>query len=494
MTTENEALIKQAIEFATTGLNDNNPQYAEHILGFALKEFPDNLELVVFLALSKMGLHKWDEARDLLTTAHQMKPDDAAIADNLGLAESQCGNKQAAIDLFCKAIELKDDHAPAWEHLAMGLNQDGQSEKALKAIDRGIKTEDKSSLRFNKAHIYGCLRKPLEAIAEYRKAILIDDNSDSKFNMSLQLLITGQWEEGWQNYEERFNVATFKGQSGRRAKLIARAPELQKGAELKGKRLLLYSPQGEGDKIQMLRYCPRLKQLGATLLFECPKSLQDLCRPLVDELVDDPFTATFDYHIDLMSLPFYFNTRQATVPKNIPYIFDNHKPDPLGDRIKKRIGVCWGGNPQHANDCNRSCYFKYFEPVAKLPDTEIISLQFDTRKRHWKGIGDIDLLEGVDFPYRVVRDETSDFGHLASVMANCDLIISVDTSVAHLAGAMGLPVAVILPYHCDWRYGLEGNRCTWYPTMRLYRQDNTRSFEQVLKLIASDLDNKDIQF
>ncbi len=264
------------------------------------------------------------------------------------------------------------------------------------------------------------------------------------------------------------------------------------GSSLAGRTILLHTEQGLGDTIQFVRYASLVKERGGTVLLRCTRALQSLLGSArgIDRLIpEESPLPVFDFDAPLLSLPSVFGTSLATVPAEIPYLFAD--PDLIEhwrrelDRYPGfRIGVVWQGNPKHKNDCRRSFPLTHFAPVAGLRGVRLFSLQIGPGHEQLSRLDDrfsiVDLGSG--------RGEAADsFMDTAAVMKNLDLVISVDSAVAHLAGALGVPVWVALPFAPDWRWLLEREDSPWYPTMRLFRQSRPGDWAGVFERIAGEL-------
>jgi hypothetical protein len=323
-----------------------------------------------------------------------------------------------------------------------------------------------------------------EALASFDRAIAIKpDYAEGYWNKSLGLLLAGDFAQGWELHEWRWKSETTLGLQSRNF-----PQRLWLGTEdIAGKTILLHAEQGLGDTIQFCRYARLVKALGAKVVLEVPKALRSLLSGLegVDELVEQgEALPAFDYHCPLLSLPLAFKTDLTNVPGSRPYLAASpQKRDAwaqrLGAKSKPRAGLVWSGSTLHKNDHNRSLTLQQLLP--HLPDCcEYLSLQKEVR--------DVDkaVLEGSGI--RHYGEELEDFTDTAALCELMDLVISVDTSVAHLAGAIGKETWVLLPYSPDWRWLLDRHDSPWYASMTLYRQDETREWPSVLRRMKSDIE------
>lgn len=351
--------------------------------------------------------------------------------------------------------------------------------------------------------------RPAEAIDAYNQVLkVIPDSAETHFNHSISLLLTGNFEEGWDEYEWRFRSS---------GKKIDTRPEKSfirwDGASFNMKRILVNDEQGIGDTLQFIRYLPMLKERGGTVIFETSKPLKSLLEKFagIDELVepsrDGMPQMEFDLYVPLMSLPGIFKTTLENIPDRIPYLFPSSKKIKLWqDRINKHtfnVGIVWAGNPtanyekaglsglEHVNftwagnpsnkiAASRSNRLEYFAPLAEIEGVQLYGLQKGEAAGQAEALSDsINVFN--------LGEEFEDFSDTAGVIENLDVIITVDTSVAHLAGAMGKPVWVLIPYVPDWRWMLDREDSPWYPTMRLFRQQRKGDWNHVFERVANEL-------
>jgi len=278
-------------------------------------------------------------------------------------------------------------------------------------------------------------------------------------------LLLGDYEHGWKSFEARFSKQPPVPQ--RHATL----PRWQ-GEPLDGKRLLVHAEQGYGDTIQFLRFVPLLAQMGANIILEVQdESLLSLARSLdcnCTVVTRGGHVPEAYLQIPLMSAPGVLKTTLKTIPDNVPYLFADPERRSywqltIGPRQGLRVGLCWKGRNEHVNDRFRSCPLSVLAPLFQLPGIKWFSLQFGPGKDQ------LAASEGC-FPLIDLTGAITDFHDTAALMAELDLIISVDTAVAHLAGASGRPVWLLLPFAPDWRWGVAGDSTPWYPSMHLFRQ------------------------
>jgi hypothetical protein len=308
-----------------------------------------------------------------------------------------------------------------------------------------------------------------------RKAVRIAPKSDeARYNLSLALLCAGQFPLGWEFYESRWKCEGYKGT----------LPSLKErewdGSDPSGKTILLRAEQGCGDSIQFARYIPLLAKRGANVVLQCQAELTELLGTVpglarVVSREQDP--RQFDFHLPLVSAAGRFNTTPQSIPAQIPYVFPDpnrvaHWSSRLGDLPGLKCGLVWAGNPMHPNDKNRSLPIESLEALLHVRGVSFVSLQKDASAP--SGIMDISR-------------ELHDFADTAAALSQLDLLVSADTSAAHLAGAMGLAVWTLIPFAPDWRWMLKSESTAWYPTMRLFRQPTPGDWTSVIGRVASEL-------
>jgi tetratricopeptide (TPR) repeat protein len=355
---------------------------------------------------------------------------------------------------------------------------------ALASYDRALtmRPEYPEALS-NRGNTLKELKRFEEALENYNRAITMrPDFAEAHYNEALLRLLTGDFGRGWGKYEWRLKSPSLS--------LLKRnfCRPLWLGADsIDGKTILLHSEQGLGDTLQFCRYVPLIAARGAYIILEVQRPLQELMTTLAGatQVISkgDPLP-DFDFQCPLLSLPLALGTRHETVRPMTPYLRPsvealNNWQVRLGPKARPTIGLVWSGSPMHNNDKNRSISLRSLIPLLDIEAT-FVSLQKDVRSNDMKVLKDqSDLLH--------FGDELKNFSDTAALVSNLDLVISVDTSVAHLAGALGKRVWVMLPFVPDWRWLLDREDSPWYPTARLFRQDDTREWNKVITRIDAEL-------
>lgn len=321
-----------------------------------------------------------------------------------------------------------------------------------------------------------------KAIHHFRKAIeLKPDYPDPHLGLAQIHLVHGDMEKGWIEYEWRRRLpGALKG-----------PPELQwRGEQLAGRTIVLLDEQGFGDTIQFVRYAPLVAEQGAKVIVVCNPALVELLTmvPGVDRIEPrGQRVKGYDFHWPLISLPLIFRTRLDTIPARVPYLrvpparLEQWKQE-LGPAAGLRVGLVWAGNPGHRSDRDRSLAPLQLAPLARLPDNAKVTfynLQKGTVSAHAAGMPPLPLID--------LQQQNRNLADAAALIANLDLVITVDTAVAHLAGALGRPVWVLLQFGSDWRWLRDREDSPWYPTMRLFRQETLGNWQPVIERVTREL-------
>lgn len=434
------------------------------------------------------GLQRFDEALASYSKAIALQKDYVAAINNRGIALHELKQFDAAIASYNEAIALKPDYAEAFNNRGNTFQKCQQLKKAIADYGQAIKLKaDYAQAYNNRGTALQELRQFDATIADYDKAIALrPDFAQANFNKSLALLLLGHFEEGWQMYEWRWQHAHENLHETER---VFTQPLWLGKESLVNKTILLHSEQGFGDTIQFCRYAKLVADCGARVIFEAPKPLLSLLAGLdsVSEWVaeGEPLPS-FDYHCPLLSLPLAFNTKIDTIPFTEKYLHSDQNKIAqwqriLGIKTKPRVGIVWSGSTVHKNDQNRSILLA--ELAQYLPNQcQYISLQ--------KEIRDDDKKTLKTYPeIRQYCDLISDFSDTAALCELMDIVVSVDTSVAHLACALGKKTWILLPFSPDWRWLLNRTDSPWYISAKLYRQKKANDWRSILENIKIDLAN-----
>ena len=460
-------------------------RYDEAVASYdrALTLRPDLAEAHANRANALNELKRFDEALAGFDRALVLRANLVDAIFNSGNALNSLKRYDEALAAYDRTLALQPGHAGAHYNRGTTLHEIRRYEEALTSYDRALALQpDFPQALSNRGATLYELRRHGEALASYDRAIALQpDFPEAHWNAASLRLLTGDFARGWVEYEWR-----WKYEAMALAKRNFTQP-LWRGEALNGQTILLHAEQGLGDAIQFSRYAPLVAARGGRVILEVHRQLHDLMTSVsgVTQVMSrDDALPNFDWHCPLLSLPLAFGTQLETIPSSTPYLSaPPQKAADLGIRLgvknRCRVGIIWSGNPAHKRDQNRSVPLSAFLPILDT-DATFISLQKDVRPADAAVLGQrSDIVQ--------FSDNLVDFSATAALMAQLDLIISVDTSTAHLAGALGHPVWILLPYLPDWRWLLDRDTSPWYPTARLFRQDETRAWEGVLVRVRQAL-------
>ena len=416
-------------------------------------------------------------------------PNYAEAHYTLGIGLNEQGNLSEAIASYQRAIVLRPDYARAHNNLGNALKEQDNLTEALTSYQQAIlHSPDFAEAHYNLGIALQQQGKLSEAITSYQQAIsLKPDYAEAHMNKAFALLLSGRFKEGWPEYEWRLLCKLKKQRSG----FLDLPQPKWDGSEFSGKTLLIYAEQGIGDTIQFVRYLPLVKAKGGRVLLACQPELSRLLDgfPGVDVLLDKTkikaSDIAFDLQVPLMSLPGIFDTDLDSVPNIVPYI--RARPELVkawSERVNQEtynVGIVWAGRPEHLDDRNRSCPLQAFAPLARLAGVSLYSLQKGPASE--QVAAQPNGMKVTDY-----SAELNDFVDTAALVSNLDLVVTVDTAVAHLCGALGLPVWTLLMYSPDWRWLIDRADTPWYPTMRLFRPPTPRDWDTVMGQVAANLE------
>ena len=421
-----------------------------------LKATPEDVSLHQSIGRSYKALDKFEKAVEHFRTAHYLRPKDLVTTLELANMLTMMNELDEALGLY---------------HL--GLLLDPTSTCALQNIAYVIKRK-------------GFIKHTIELLKSLTEKH--PSHAQSHFNLGLSLLTNGEWEEGWKEHEWRWQTESKPPQR-------LKEP-MWDGSDLTGKTILLWAEQGLGDTFQFIRYAKRIKDLGATIVLQTQEALTDILSLVdyIDMVIPRGKTVPhYETHAPLMSLPLIFKTTQQNTPNSVPYLkADENLVELWNQKLSKdtnfKIGICWQGNAQYSTQFLRqvvaakSMDVQLLRPIAKIPGVSLYSLQ--------KVYG-TDQLDDISF---IVHDFGTDFDtkhgrfmDTAAIIKNLDLIITVDTSISHLAAALGAPTWILLPEPADWRWMTECTDTPWYPNIKLFRQPHVGDWKGAIEKVVKEL-------
>ncbi len=479
--TDVASLAEQAVLARQIGQFDQARRLYEQAIALE----PKSAELHVGLGDLEAARSQWQQAIAAYQAAIALEPNLAIAEGHLATALQAAGAVEAALAHYQRAVELSPQYATAYFNLGTALDSLGRNEEAARQFEAALGLDP----LYVDAHVnLGCyyhMQMDLErALASYDRAVaLAPDSAKARFNRAMCLLTDGRLRDGWSDYEWRMRVPGFPMRSFDRP--------LWDGTTLHGKTLLVHAEQGLGDTVQFARYLPMVRQRGGRVVLLVDASLVPLFEQsgFQDVFGHPRELPDFDVQVPLMSLPHVFGTTLENIPVEIPYL--SVEPTLVADWRKRlsdvtgfRVGICWQGNPSLDTDHLRSFPLASMEPLARVPGVRLISLQ---------RVAGLDQLAGLAGRFDVVNlgpefeVEAGAFFNAAAVIANLDLVITADTAIAHLAGALGAPVWVALARRSDWRWLRQRGDTPWYPAMRLFRRGASEGWPQLFERMSGEL-------
>jgi tetratricopeptide (TPR) repeat protein len=459
-------------------------KFSEAIADFeaAISLKPDFAEAYNDLGYALFLDAQLEAANEILRKVLRIAPCYDAALNNLRKVLFRLKRPEEVLPLIDNALSLSPQIADLHNTKGLALKEIERFDEALACFDRAIAIKPE----FTRAHInrgtcFEGMARYGEVAGNYRTALSIDPGDpDAHWNLAINSLRLGDFSAGWVEYEWRWKCDSlnFSDQRFEKPPWLGKEP-------IAGKVLLLHNEQGFGDALQFCRYIPLLKNLGADVILEIDPPLKSLLSQLpgVSHCIarGDPLPR-FDFHCPVTSLPLAFSTTLETIPSQVPYLPPvNDNTGELVDLSRlPRIGIVWSGNPNHANDHNRSLPFK-----ALLPLLDGVEAQFYSLQKHTRSEDEALLRQRADV--LDLGPKLLDFSYTAAAIQQLDLVISADTGVAHLAGGLGRPIWILLPFIPEWRWMLDREDSPWYPTARLFRQGATRDWAPVIERVREAL-------
>jgi len=474
-----EETLKTAIELHHAGrLIEAERKYRD-----VVSMQPGHIEATHMMGVIALNFGRPDDAAELIGVALKANPADVSAHCNMAIALRAQGKFDESIAACREALRLKPTLAEAYINLGLTLMEQGRTAEAAEAYHQAIR------LQPGEARIYSCMGNALseagkvhEAITVHRQAIGIAPNlAGAHLKLGQALLLSGDF-SGWAEYDWRWRFEYFQ----------SRSPKFQRpqwgGEDLKGRTVLLHAEQGFGDTIQFVRYAGMVAARGGKVILECPANLCTLLKQLpgIETVIAAGQTLPpFDLQCPFMSLPFAFGTQPESIPNIVPYLrADPQRAKEWAARLpakgrELRVGLAWAGSVGSVNDRRRSIDPSYFLPLSGVKGVRFVSLQKERRSTQSEPPAELRLIDQTA--------ELGDFADTAALIKNLDLVISADTAVAHLAGAMGKLTCLLLPFAPDWRWQLDRSDTPWYPKMRLFRQPEFGDWDSVFREVTKSL-------
>ncbi len=516
--------LSRMLRRANRALEEGDPTKAERLYAELLRHQPDNFDalhglgqinyrrgrldaaLALIQAALKTDLSRADGFASLGLVFHSLRqfqralvsydeglriaPDDADMLNGRGVALLELKRPQQALETFDRILRSAPGHLDALGNRGNALLRLNRVAEALDTYDRALRlAPDSAPLLAHRAAALRRLDRPHEALISAQSALRSKpDYAHARFVESVAHLTLGDFPAGWRAYEARWQVGWLASQQRSFA-----APLWLGKESLEGKTILLHAEQGLGDTIQFARYATRLATQGANVILEVQRPLVRLLSRLqgvAAVIARNEVLPHYDFHCPLLSLPLACGTTLETIPADHAYIAPGDAAISFWrarlPQRRLRVGLVWSGERSHDNDLNRSMRLATFEPLLDLPDVAFVSLQHEVREE--------------DLPFLQSRSDVCeiggqfwDFADTAAVIALLDAVIAVDTAVAHLTGAIGKPLFLLLPFAADFRWLRERADSPWYPSARLFRQPQFGDWDSVVKVLRQELARLDVR-
>jgi tetratricopeptide (TPR) repeat protein len=456
---------------------------ALRLLSKALKVNATSAEAMSNLGLALHAMARFEEAAAQFRDALSIAPDHPEILYNLGNACLELGKIDEALATYEEVLAKSPDHAGALVNRGNALVRLNRPAEAILSYDRALAALPRHpQILTNRGHALRRLDRPAEALADLKAAIAsAPEFAEAHFEAGMTQLSLGDFANGWKEYEWRWKTGTF---AGRRRQF--RGSLWLGDTRLCGKSILLHAEQGFGDTIQFIRYAPLIARSGAKVICEVQSELRSLLSQFdgIEVLAEGEPLPAFDVHCPLLSLPLACGTRLETIPAPVAYLAASaERLARWRDRVPRdrpAVGFVWSGSSSHKNDANRSIPLLKLASLLRDAPVRCCSLQNELREADREVLAELpDLVQ--------FGSELRDFADTAAVISQLDLVISVDTAVAHLAGALGKPVIILLPFAADFRWMRARDDTPWYPTARLFRQPAFGDWDSVIARLQGEL-------
>jgi Tfp pilus assembly protein PilF len=468
----------QAFNLAATHYREGRHKDANEICDKVLAGAPNYADAVHLSAVLQMDAGNLEKAEDLARRAVELSPQSASFVNTLGVVLKKRKRFADAMSCFQRAVELEPKFAPVYTNIGLILALDGDYTRAEQAHRRALANDPNYiTALHNLANLLQDAGKLDEALEFFRQALERKPaDPEIHTHRALCMLMKGDFARGWDQYEWRMQMKS------QLAKHSLKSP-LWDGRGFEGQTLLVYHEQGFGDVVQTARYLPMVKARGGRVVVACAPPIGKVMETVagVDQVVtSDAAIPQHHFKVPVMALPRIFRQDIDNIPSVVPYI----KAPPvmlMGGEGTKRVGIVWAGSNTHDNDHRRSMAAQELKPLLDTPGITFYSLQFGERFAELEEAG---LASKVT---RITDAQMSDFHQTSGYIDQLDLLITVDTAVAHVAGALGKPVWTLLAFANDFRWLKNRDDTPWYPSMKLYRQTRPMQWSDVVQRLTGDL-------
>lgn len=474
MSLSHNALIKRASFFYKKGDYHN----ALIFLNEVIKTDSLNFSVLIQIASCYENLGQYQKSLNCLNKVQSYLPNNFFVLNQISIILSKGREYKKALEINEKLISIQKNNPQLYNNKGIFLQKIGKFEKSISAFNRAIRINSEEPKFYNnKGNSLMRLNLINEAVSCYEMSISLNSAySSAYYNLSLAYLTLGEFKKGWEYYEYRIHHPDVKLNHPKISLPLWSGEE-----NLRGKKIYIYVEQGYGDMIQFSRYLKLITDMGAEIFINFPKVLAKLFANFEKIVLvsDNSFLQKVDYYCPLMSLPNKFKTTLENIPD--PLVFQNFPFKKSYSSIFKKVGIVWRGSKTNINDKVRSINLRKFDDILRL-NLEFHSFQIDHNK------GELSFLN----EYKVLSydEKIEDFLDTAKLVHSMDLIITVDTAIAHLAGTLNKSCWLMLPFHADFRWMLETDLSPWYKSLRIFRQKELDNWDSVISNIYKELTEK----
>lgn len=478
--------IKEASELATNYFKESKYSLSEKICRKLIKKVPNDPHVNHLLGASLIKQQKIDDAGPFLRRALKISGGKKNYINTYGIWLVRSARYDKAMTIFESILKRDPNFAPAYTNIGLVYQRRSDFPAAERAHKKALELKpDYRPAIHNLGNTLRAMKRLDEAEEHLNRALSMSPKDDEiRLDRGICRLLAGNYREGWEDYESR--LTTYAERSRHNA---LRVP-YWRGEEFAGKNLLIYNEQGFGDLIQCARFFPMAKALGGNVYFAGPEPITRLFEAAegIDGIAKDHTKFNdFDLRIPVFSLPRIFSVEHNNIPDRSPYLSYEPGVETVTEKSAAdalSVGLCWAGNPENKLDADRSLPGRYLKELVPIEGVDFYSLQFGDRNTDLRENG---LADRVTL---LTDEQLGDFYRMGGILKQMDLIVTVDTVVCHLAGALNIPTYLMLATNNDWRWGAEGSSTPWYPSVTIFRQRQPRQWKHVIDAVRQRLEAK----
>lgn len=488
-----EEIIKAALDRAEELLKLGLVPPAKMVVDQLLRVDSRNLNGLQLKGLIEYRSRNYVEAIKVFNLAVEVNETNPDNYNNLALCYLHSGNPTKGLECIVKACELRPNDVNFLNNWGFLERSNNNFDNAIDKFKQSLAIKEQATTWQSLGSVYGAVRNLDEAINCFQKAIELNNSEEdvvlaAHVDLAYAYHLKGEWEKAWVEYEYRIPFWHKTGRNpGRFYEKYPPEKNWNGTDDLTGKTVVIYCEQGAGDFIQFIRFVSQLTELGAKVIIDATPELETLFEEFGEVHTEVSSDRVYDYHISVLSFPYLLKTKNID---GVPFIFPEKKYLMEDYESNFKVGIVWAGNPSHPNDAIRSCYLSQFKSLAEIQGVKLFSFQKDIRKRTYANTPGVEIdltVNCEDMKVVDLSEQLTDFSETASLLAEMDLVITVDTSVMHLAGAIGKETWGLIAYNPDWRWTIEGNSSPWYDSLELFRQEKFLEWNSVFDRVKEKL-------